>query len=62
MNALNVPFSHVIGAKDFQCKYLSLLVSLEKSVVSNFQLLLNNQTSKNDVLPLCFTSYVSLIL
>ena len=58
---LNVPFFHVMGAKDLQCKYISLLVSLRKTVVSNFQLHLINKASKNDTLPLCYTSYVNLL-
>ena len=61
MNVLNIPFFYVIGAKDFQCKHISLLVSLRKMIDSNFPLPVNNKTSKNDILPLCSTSYVSLI-
>ena len=49
-----------MGAKDLQCKYMSLLVSLRKTVVSNLPLHLVNKTSQN-ILPLCSTSYVNLI-
>ena len=42
-----------MGAKDLQCKYMSVLVSLQKTVVSNFPLHFINKKCKNDILPLC---------
>lgn len=56
-----VPFFHIIGAKDFHCKCILLLVSLRNAVVSNFLLLLTNETSKNDILSVCSTAYINLI-
>ena len=41
---LNKPFAHVIGAKDTECKYKFLLVSLGKTVVPNSTLLLISKT------------------
>ena len=56
-----VPFFHVMGAKDRQCKYMPLLVSLRKTVVSSLPLYLINKTCKNYIFPLRSTSYVNLI-
>ena len=38
------------------------IFSLQKTVLSNFPLLLINKTSKNDILPLCSSLYVNLVL
>ena len=61
INVLNVAFIHVMGAKDLQCKYMSLLVSLQKTVVFNFPFYLINKTSKNDILRLCSKLHGNLI-
>lgn len=58
---LKVPFLHVIGAKDLQGKYIPLLVSLQKSLISNFQKLLIYKTFWNNILPICSISYVYLL-
>ena len=58
---LKVPFLHVTGAKDLQGKYIPLLVSLQKSLVSNFQKLLIYKTFWNNILPICSISYVYLL-